>query len=243
MSEMPTGAPVPRDAKLVTKKRVWHLIEVVVVAVVTLVIKGAWDHRKQETQASVAASAVAAPTVSPNISPHIEFNVPAPLPPPPTPSPVSPEPGGPATRRSAKQTKRRESATEPGSKFDLRGAKIGAPTQIGDNNKMDVDEAPKPKLTSRELFRNEQLPNGFLTRFEVTIDSPYPPAGLAVLVHGHDLEDVHLGPPGTGVVFGNANPGPKNWYVSIQTPPRLLWLDVRSKEPDNDLKFDAEFLK
>jgi hypothetical protein len=180
MTEFPTATNSPRP-KFVTRKRLWHLLELLVLAIAAALIKGAWDLWGHKETPSAAATAVASPTISPTISPSFSVTVPV------------PPPSQPLLRDQ--ETRARQSSTpktpRKGSKFDLHGSKFDGPTQIGDGNTQIVPKHWRT-LPCAELVA--KIPYGRKVEIGLAVDGAEPAHYAELIVNCLKTNGYEVGP-------------------------------------------------
>lgn len=98
---------------------------------------------------------------------------------------------------------------------------------------INVTAAPEPTLSRRTIFENQVTEAGYHTRFELTVQSPYPPGNLYVGVRAPSVRRANLRPQRSGVVLkGQSGTRPGFAFDNLQQPYGRIFLDVITGEPE-----------
>ncbi len=98
---------------------------------------------------------------------------------------------------------------------------------------VNINAAPEPKLNAQVLLENQQSGSEFLSRYALTIDSPYPPANLYIVVSAPTIKRIDLVPQRSGMVIGgHSGVRPGMAFTNLQNPYGLLHLNVITSQPE-----------
>ena len=95
---------------------------------------------------------------------------------------------------------------------------------------------PEPNVTAEELFGNRPDGQLFLTRYVLTVHSPYPPANLSIVVRAPSIQRLSLHPQRAGVaIFGSSGMRSGMAFTNLQNPSGVLHLDVVTATPEREI--------
>ena len=98
---------------------------------------------------------------------------------------------------------------------------------------VNINAAPEPELESSVVFENRPVAEGYHTRAELVVDSPYPPANLRLIVHAPTILRIQLRPQRTGVaMYGHSGLRPGLAFTNLKQPEGRLSLDIFTREPE-----------
>ena len=106
---------------------------------------------------------------------------------------------------------------------------------------VNINETTEPKLHARELFINRHEGQFYNSKFELVVDSPYPPANLYLAVRAPSIVGMALIPQRSGMTtFGHSGKREGMAFTNLAQPYGTLHLNVRTTTAD-ELKMEYDF--
>lgn len=105
-----------------------------------------------------------------------------------------------------------------------------------------INNAPAPTLNLDTVFVHQKQGSEFLSRFAISVESPYPPASLYLEVKAPSIKGIQVIPQRTGM-FTLGHSGTRNGmaFTTIQNPYGLMHLDVVTSEKDRpSIEYDFQ---
>ena len=92
---------------------------------------------------------------------------------------------------------------------------------------VNLNAAPPPGVTARQLFANKPVGSEFHTRVELLVETPYPARNLFVKVSAASIHKMDLIPERGGMVmYGHTGTRPGFAFTNLQSPKGRVYLDV-----------------
>ncbi len=99
---------------------------------------------------------------------------------------------------------------------------------------VNVNATPEPQLHMREIYANKSEGSRYLTRIEITVESPYPPGNLFVGVRAPSVISMDLSPQRSGAVIkGHCGSRDGFAFANLQSPYGRIHLDIVSGAPEH----------
>lgn len=98
---------------------------------------------------------------------------------------------------------------------------------------LNINAAPEPKLYPREVFRNKLVGSGYHTRIELTVEAPYPPGNLEIMVRAPSIQRIDLIPQRGGPVMkGHGGVRPGGAFTNLPQPFGKILLEIFTAQPE-----------
>ena len=98
---------------------------------------------------------------------------------------------------------------------------------------VNVSAAPAPTLHAKPVSLNQVHESEYHSRIALTVESPYPPANLYIVVSAPSVKSINLMPQRTGIVMMGHSGTREGWaFTNLQSPYGLIHLDIITSQPE-----------